>query len=50
MSDDFIHNEVVMSALGAFAIQSHELFNELQSAGFTEEQALKILVGLATKD
>jgi hypothetical protein len=40
----------VLSVLGAFAVQTHELFTELQSAGFNEEQAIKILVGLASKE
>jgi hypothetical protein len=40
----------VLSVLGAFAVQTHELFTELQSAGFSEEQAIKILVGLASKE
>lgn len=50
MSDDFAQSEVSISVLNAFAIQSHELFTELQNAGFNEEQALTIVVGLATKD
>lgn len=45
-----MQSEVTMSVLNAFAIQSHELFTELQNAGFNEEQALKIVVGLAAKD
>ena len=40
----------VVSALGSFAIQTHEVFKELVKAGFNEEQAIKICVGLATKD
>ena len=40
----------VLSVLGAFAVQTHELFTELQNAGFNEEQAIKILVGLASKE
>ncbi len=40
----------VLSVLGAFAVQTHELFLELQGAGFNEEQAIKILVGLASKE
>ena len=40
----------VVSVLGSFAIQTHELFRELTKAGFTDEQAIKICVGLATKD
>jgi len=39
-----------VSVLGAFAIQTHELFSELVSAGFNEEQAIAIVVGLATKE
>ena len=40
----------VVSVLGSFAIQTHEIFKELVHAGFNEEQAIKICVGLATKD
>jgi hypothetical protein len=40
----------VISVLSSFAIQSHELFMELKNAGFDEEQALKIVVGLAHKE
>jgi hypothetical protein len=40
----------VVSVLGSFAIQTHEVFKELVKAGFNEEQAIKICVGLATKD
>lgn len=52
MEDDYSGLNVsgVMSVLGAFAVQTHELFTELQSAGFNEEQAIKILVGLASKE
>jgi hypothetical protein len=50
MSDDFAECGVNVSQLNAFAIQTHELFTELTNAGFNEEQALKIVVGLATKD
>ena len=39
-----------MSVLGAFAVQSHEMFLEFMRAGFTEEQAIKIIVGLTAKD
>lgn len=52
MDDDYsgLNTSGVMSVLGAFAIQTHELFLELKSAGFDEEQAIKILVGLASKE
>jgi hypothetical protein len=51
MSDDFaLDGKDVMSYLKAFAVQTHELFYELTNAGFNEDQALKIVVGLATKD
>lgn len=51
MSDDFTYNgNDVMSYLKVFAVQTHELFDELTNAGFNEDQALKIVVGLATKD
>jgi hypothetical protein len=40
----------VVSVLGSFAIQTHEVLKELVKAGFKEEQAIKICVGLATKD
>lgn len=39
-----------MSVLRAFAIQTHELFNELVDAGFNEEQAIKVVVGLTHKE
>lgn len=39
-----------MSVLRAFAIQTHELFRELVDAGFNEEQAIKVVVGLAHKE
>ena len=44
------NSEGVVSVLGAFAIQTHEVFSELMSAGFNEEQAIAIVVGLATKE
>jgi hypothetical protein len=44
------HSDGVMSVLGAFAIQTHEIFSELMKAGFNEEQAIKIVVGLAMKE
>ena len=44
------HSEGVVSVLGAFAIQTHELFSELVEAGFNQEQAIAIVVGLATKE
>lgn len=47
---DGINHHGVMSVLGAFAVQTHELFLELKNAGFNEEQAIKILVGLASKE
>lgn len=52
MDDDYsgLNSHGVMSVLGAFAVQTHELFLELKSAGFNEEQAIKILVGLASKE
>lgn len=50
MNDDFASREVVMSVLGAFAVQAHELFLEFVKAGFTEEQALKIVIGLTATD
>lgn len=51
MNDDFtVNGGVLMSVLSAFAIQSHELFMELKNAGFNEEQAIKIIVGLASKE
>ena len=50
MSDDFAEGGVSISVLNTFAVQTHELFTELTNAGFNEEQALKIVVGLATKD
>jgi len=40
----------VVSMLGAFAIQTHELYSELVNAGFNEQQAISIVVGLANKD
>ena len=43
------NREGVVSVLGAFAIQTHEVFSELLRAGFNEEQAIAIVVGLATK-
>ncbi len=42
--------EGVVSVLGAFAIQTHELFSELVKAGFNQEQAVAIVVGLAIKE
>ena len=50
MNDDYPSMNGVMSALSVFAIQSHETFVELQKAGFTEEQALKIVIGLTSKE
>lgn len=51
MSDDFASSrDVIMSVLGAFAVQTHELFSELVAAGFNERQAIDIVVGLANKE
>ena len=52
MENDYsgLNRHGVMSVLGTFAVQTHELFLELQNAGFNEEQAIKILVGLANKE
>ena len=52
MEDDYsgLNRHGVMSVLGALAVQTHEIFLELKSAGFNEEQAIKILVGLASKE
>jgi hypothetical protein len=44
------NSEAVVSVLGAFAIQTHELFSELVKAGFNQEQEVAIVVGLATKE
>jgi hypothetical protein len=46
----FVPDDGVISVLSSFAIQSHELFLELKRAGFDEEQAIKIVVGLAHKE
>jgi hypothetical protein len=48
--NDFVPDDGVISVLSGFAIQSHELFLELKRAGFDEEQAIKIVVGLAHKE
>lgn len=48
-NDDFASDGVI-SVLSSFAIQTHELFMELKKAGFDEEQAIKIVVGLAQKE
>jgi hypothetical protein len=50
MNDYSVSADGVISVLGSFAIQTHEVFKELVKAGFTEEQAIKICVGLATKE
>jgi len=42
--------DVAISPLRGFAIQTHELFSELKRAGFTEKQALAIVVGLIAKE
>jgi hypothetical protein len=39
-----------LSVLRTFAIQTHELFVELMDAGFNEEQAIKVVVGLVHKE
>lgn len=44
------NREGVVSVLGAFAIHTHELFSELVKAGFNDQQAIQIVVGLATKE
>jgi hypothetical protein len=44
------HGDIVVSKLQSFAIHTHELFTELVKAGFNEEQAIAITVGLATKE
>lgn len=50
MYNDFVPDDGVISVLSSFAIQTHELFLELKNAGFDEEQAIKIVVGLAHKE
>lgn len=50
MYDDFASRDGVISVLSIFAIQTHELFLEFQKAGFTEEQAIAIVVGLAQRE
>ena len=40
------YNGEGFSALASSSIAMHEVFLELLSAGFTEDQALKIIVGL----
>ena len=50
MYKNFVPDDGVISVLSSFAIQSHELFLELKRAGFDEEQAIKIVVGLAHKE
>ena len=51
MDYDFLASpNAVVSVLSGFAIQTHELFSELVKAGFNDEQAIKIVVGLATKE
>lgn len=52
MENDYagLNRHGVVSVLGAFAVQTHELFMELKNAGFSEEQAIKIVVGLANKE
>lgn len=41
---------LVVSPLRGFAVQTHELFTELTAVGFNEEQAIKICVGLASRE
>jgi hypothetical protein len=48
--NDFISDDGAISVLSSFAIQTHELFLELRKAGFEEEQAIAIVVGLAQKE
>jgi len=50
MNDDSSTIGVDVSPLRVFAVQSHELFTELKNAGFDENQAISILVGLMTKE
>jgi hypothetical protein len=50
MNDDFVAHNGVLSVLGSFAVQTHELYCELVKAGFTEAQALQIVIGLASKE
>jgi len=38
------------SALATSAIAMHEVFLGFMSAGFTEDQALKIIIGIITSD
>lgn len=38
--------EGFVTALAAAAQQAHELFTALQEAGFTEEQAMRIVIGV----
>jgi hypothetical protein len=40
----------VLTPLRTFAVQGHELYTELVEAGFREEQAVSILVGLTRKE
>lgn len=50
MYDDFASRDGAISVLGTFAIQTHELFLEFKKAGFTDEQAIAIVVGLAQRE
>jgi len=36
----------IITALAAMAAQAHELFTSMQAAGFTEEQAMTLVIGM----
>jgi hypothetical protein len=44
------YEDSFLTPLLAAAVQLHELFENLTEAGFTEEQALRIVIGIAQKD
>ena len=50
MDYDSTNVDSYFPALRVFALQSHELYSELIKAGFQPEQAISIVVGLATKE
>lgn len=43
-----MNNPPFISALAAAAAQMHELFLSLQEAGFSEEQAMRIVIATVT--
>jgi hypothetical protein len=44
------YDDAFLTPLLTVAVQLHELFTNLVAAGFNEEQAIRIVIGIAQKE